>query len=149
MDEPAGEGLQWVDLALRRVVLREGQNQQWIYLAERASSDAGPPRGFPIVIGTQEAVEIQRVLQGERSERPLTHQLALGVVEALGGRLIGVEINGLRNNTYFARLVLQKPDGSAVRVDARPSDALALGLRAGAKISIPDDLLEQLRADES
>jgi len=135
-------------MALRRVVLRDGSNQQWIYLSEEAVQDAGPARGFPIVIGTPEALEIQRVLQGELPDRPLTHQMALSAIEALDARILAVEISDLRNNTFFARLVLQKADGKTVRVDARPSDALALALRAGAKICAPEDLLEQLRHEE-
>ncbi len=142
-DEP-----RWVNLALRRVILREGVDQQWLYLAEDPVPEGAAGRGFPIVIGSNEAFEIRRVLQEQELERPLTHQLALGVIQGLDGKLIAVEITGLKRNTFFARLVIEKPDGSQVRVDSRPSDALAIGLRAGAKICAPDDLLEELRRDE-
>jgi hypothetical protein len=138
----------WVPLTVRRVILREGVDQQWIYLAESPVPEGATARGFPIVIGTNEALEIRRVLQEEKLERPLTHQLALGVIEGLDAKLISVEITGLKRNTFFARLVLEKKEGGLVKVDSRPSDALAIGLRAGAKICAPDDLLEELRRDE-
>ena len=139
----------WIDLDLRRVVMRDGAGQQWIYLAESNADEDGPQRGFPIVIGTPEALEIQRVLHGEPMERPMTHKLAVDCIQQLGARIIAVEISDLRNNTFYANLVLQKRDGETLRVDARPSDAIGLGMRAGAKLCVPEDLLEQLRHDES
>jgi bifunctional DNase/RNase len=140
---------QWVNLAVRRVILREGVDQQWVYLAEDPVAEGTEARGFPIVIGASEAMEIRRVLQEEWLERPLTHQLALGIIQGLDAKLVTVEITGLKRNTFFAHLVLEKADGSLVKVDSRASDALAIGLRAGAKICAPDDLLEELRRDES
>ncbi|MCA9000450.1 MAG: bifunctional nuclease family protein [Planctomycetes bacterium] len=149
MESDSDHEPRWVPMALRRVILRDGVDQQWIYLTEAQTSESAPPRGFPIVIGTHEAMEVRRVLQEEKSERPLTHQLALGVILGLDAKLAAVEITGLRRNTFYARLVLQKSDGSYVRIDSRPSDALAIGLRAGAQILATDDLLEELRRDES
>ncbi|MCP5023187.1 MAG: bifunctional nuclease family protein [bacterium] len=148
MESESNDEPRWVNLVVRRVILRDGVDQQWVYLAEDPVPEGTTARGFPIVIGSHEAMEIRRVLQEERLERPLTHQLALGVIQGLDAQLRTIEITGLQRNTFFARLVLQKPDGSMVRVDSRPSDALAIGLRAGAKICAPDDLLEELRRDE-
>ncbi|MBL4771717.1 MAG: bifunctional nuclease family protein [Planctomycetes bacterium] len=148
MEPESEDETQWVNLTLRRVIVREGVDQQWVFLAEDPVPEGASPRGFPIVIGSNEAMEIRRVLQEERLERPLTHQLTLGVIQGLHGKLKAVEITGLQRNTFFARLVLERQDGSVVRVDSRPSDALAIGLRAGAQICAPDDLLEELRRDE-
>ena len=137
-----------IPVKLARVVLRKSEAQQWIFLQE-----VDGERGFPIVIGTHEAEEIDRVLNNLELPRPLTHQLTLAAVEALEAKLIGVDIVDLRKNTFYARLRLQRP-GSAdstaeVHVDARPSDALALALRAGASLRVVESDLEQARTDEA
>src|SRR5262245_29354266 len=87
------EDVPMVDVGLGRIVIREGSEQQFIYLRELAGE-----RGFPIVIGTPEACEIRRVVHGIQSERPLTHQLAFTLVQALGARLARVDIVDLKNN---------------------------------------------------
>jgi len=136
----------FVPVRLARVVLRDGADQQWIFLQE-----VDGKRGFPIVIGNSEASEIHRVLADEPLPRPLTHQLALAAVEALGSKLVRVDIVDLRNNTFFARLVLSglQPGVREVHVDARPSDALALALRAGAPLRVAESVMEQARTDQA
>ncbi len=133
-----------VPVHLTRIVVRDDSDQQWIFLQE-----VDGERGFPIVIGTNEAQEIHRVVADIRPERPLTHQLAFSSIEALGGGLEGVDIVELRNNTFYARLLLSKDSGPPIEVDARPSDALALGMRAGCPIRVAESVLEQVRTDES
>ena len=139
------EGQNMVDIRLSRIVIREGVDQQWIFLTERSGH-----RGFPIIIGTSEAAEIQRIVTRDQPRRPLTHQLAYSLVDALGARLVRVDIVDLRDNTFFAQIVLHQPmlDMTAV-IDARPSDALALALRAGCPIRVAESVLEQARTDES
>lgn len=136
----------FVPVRLARVVLRDGADQQWIFLQE-----VDGKRGFPIVIGSSEASEIHRVLANDPLPRPLTHQLALAAVEALGSKLVRVDVVDLRNNTFFARLVLAgvEPGVREVHVDARPSDALALALRAGAPLRVAASVLEQARTDQA
>lgn len=147
-----------VPLRLVRVVVRETSSQQWIFLEEDNGSEE--PRGFPIVIGSGEATEIHRVVNDIPSERPMTHQLTLSAIHALGSQLLGVDIVDLRANTFYAQLRLTPPNGSGpggpgsggldeVLVDARPSDALALALRAGARIRIAESVMEQVRTDKS
>jgi bifunctional DNase/RNase len=147
-----------IPLRLVRVVVRETSSQQWIFLEE--DNGAEEPRGFPIVIGSSEATEIHRVVNDTPSERPMTHQLTLSAIHSLGSRLLGVDIVDLRANTFYAQLRLT-PAGSSgpggpiqgdtdeVLVDARPSDALALALRAGARIRIAESVMEQVRTDKS
>ena len=132
-----------VDMALSRIVIREGSEQQYIYLQER-----GGGRGFPIVIGMNEACEIRRVVAGLQTQRPLTHQLTFETIRALGTELKHVDIVDLRENTFFAQIVLHKKEGelSAV-VDARPSDAVALALRANCPIRVAQSVLEMVRTD--
>ena len=132
-----------IEVRLSRVVVRDGSDQQWIFLTEKDGE-----RGFPIIIGTSEAHEIQRVLTHRQPQRPLTHQLAHAAIEALGGRLARVDIVDLRDNTFFARVVLVR-DEEEMQLDARPSDALALGLRAGCPIRVAESILESTRTDTS
>lgn len=131
-----------IPIRLSRVVLREDGPQQWIHVQELDG-----PRGFPIVIALQEASEIRRVLHGEETPRPLTHQLAFSLIQGMEAELVGVDIVDLRDNTFFAELLLVGPLGEDVRIDARPSDAFALGLRAGARMRVAESVLEQVRTD--
>lgn len=147
----AGDDTQiWIPLRLVRVVLRERADQQWIFLQEVV--DDGDPRtgrGFPIVIGSGEAGELHRVLTDVRTPRPLTHQLGAALVDALGARIVGVDIVDLRQNTFYATIRIASADGDEVEVDARPSDALALALRAGAQVRVAESVLEQVRTDQN
>jgi len=136
-----------VEIELGRVVLRQSSinSPQYIYLRE-----LGGPRCFPIVIGFPEAAEIQRILTGVRTERPLTHQLLHDVIGALGARLACVDVVDIRHNTFFARLVLVDDLGETIAViDSRPSDSIALALRAGCPLRVSEAVLEQVRTDQA
>jgi bifunctional DNase/RNase len=131
-----------IEVALSRIVIRDGTDRQYIFLSE-----VGGARGFPIVIGNNEAGEIHRVVHGLDSKRPMTHQLAYEAIEALGGRIAGVDIVDLKENTFYAQLRLQSGDAPPSLVDARPSDAIALALRARCTIRVSEDVLA--RASDS
>ncbi len=144
MKDPT-DGTKMVDVALSRIVIREGSDQQYIFLQEM-----GGERGFPIVIGTAEACEIRRVVAGLKTPRPLTHQLAYESIRALGTELKHVDIVDLRDNTFFAQLVLHNKEGELIAVvDARPSDAVALALRAECPIRVAQSVLDMVRTDPS
>ena len=125
-----------IDVTLSRIVVRDGADRQYIFLSEIDGT-----RGFPIVIGNNEAGEIQRVVHGVEPERPLTHQLAYSTIEALDGHLEAVEIVDLKHNTFYAQLLLRGPKNGPIVVDARPSDAIALALRAKCKIRVAEDVM--------
>jgi len=125
-----------IDVTLSRIVLRDGADRQYIFLSELDGT-----RGFPIVIGNNEAGEIQRVVHGIEPERPLTHQLAFAAIEALDGRIDSVDIVDLKHNTFYAQLLLRGPKEAQIPIDARPSDAIALALRAKCKIRVAEDVL--------
>ncbi|MCH2105519.1 MAG: bifunctional nuclease family protein [Planctomycetes bacterium] len=134
-----------LEMQLRRVVIRENSDHQYIYLVEKDGE-----RSFPIVIGTTEAFEIRRVVCGVQTERPLTHQLAHELIESLGGRLVGVDIVDLRNNTFYAKLLVEQSEGGEQKVvDTRPSDAVALALRAGCPLRVAESVLAEARDDMS
>lgn len=87
---------------------------------------------LPIWIGAMEAMAISLALGKVPVERPLTHDMLLLLLHALDARLSSVELVDLREGTYYAELVLNLKDGETRRLDCRPSDAVALALRAGA-----------------
>jgi bifunctional DNase/RNase len=99
-------------------------------------------RYLPIWIGAWEASAIAMRLQGLAAERPLTHDLFAAALDRLGVRVERVVINELSDETYHARIHLER-DGVQVEVDARPSDALALAVRAEVPIFAADDVLAQ------
>jgi len=92
-------------------------------------------RVLPIWIGPAEAQAIARELAGQRFPRPLTHDLLATIVEGLKARITRVVIADLKENTFFANLVIER-DGEVVSIDARPSDSIAVALRAGADLFV-------------
>jgi uncharacterized protein len=104
--------------------------------------DTERDRYLPIWIGPWEASAIAMKLQGLTPERPLTHDLFATTLEELGVRVDRVVINSLADETFHARLVLEST-GRTLEIDARPSDALALAVRAGVRIFAADSVLEQ------
>ncbi len=104
--------------------------------------DTDGDRYLPIWIGAWEASAIAMRLQGLTAERPLTHDLFAAALERLGVRVTRVVISELADETYHARLLLER-DGVQVEVDSRPSDALALAVRAEVKIFADEDVLAQ------
>jgi bifunctional DNase/RNase len=104
--------------------------------------DVEHDRYLPIWIGAWEASAIAMRLQGVSAERPLTHDLFVATLEQLGVRLDRVVVSELADETYHARLFLNR-DGTEVEVDARPSDALALAVRCEAPIFAAEEVLAQ------
>ena len=104
--------------------------------------EAERDRYLPIWIGPWEASAIAMKLQGLTPERPLTHDLFATTLEALGARVDRVVISDLADETFHARILLER-DGQTVEVDARPSDALALAVRVGVRIFASDAVLDQ------
>jgi hypothetical protein len=132
-----------VEMLLSRIVMREDSPQQFIFLTER-----GGGRGFPIVIGAAEAAEIHRVVTSAESPRPMTHQLAHSILQALDSDIVRCDIVDLRQNTFFAQLILRRKSTNELAiVDARPSDAIALALRARSPIRVAELVLDQVRTD--
>lgn len=124
----------------RVVILKDGQGDRYLF----------------IWIATAEAYSIAMELQGTTSLRPLTHDLLKTVITDLGGKLISVIINDLSDDIFYARLVLDA-NGRHVEVDSRPSDAIALAVRAKVPIYVEESVLDhagvtlqsQVEADEA
>ncbi|MDX1392984.1 MAG: bifunctional nuclease family protein [Gemmatimonadota bacterium] len=98
-------------------------------------------RMLPIWIGAGEASAIAMELAGVHFARPLTHDLFTAVVRGLGSSLVRVLITKVVENTYYASLVFNR-DGEFISIDSRPSDSIALALRAEAPIYADESLLE-------
>jgi bifunctional DNase/RNase len=99
-------------------------------------------RYLPIWIGQPEARSILMKLQNQEFSRPLTHDLAINLVTELGGSMEKVTVTELKDSTFFATISLQI-DGRTVEIDSRPSDAIALAVRAGAEIFAADEVIEE------
>lgn len=98
-------------------------------------------RYLPIWIGPFEADAITIQLQGVQVPRPLTHDLLKSFIRELGVKVSHVLVNELRNDTFFARIVVDV-NGKSLEVDARPSDAIALAVRVGAPIFVSDQVMK-------
>jgi hypothetical protein len=98
-------------------------------------------RTLPILIGAPEAQAIAMILEKVQAPRPLTHDLFKTVLDELGCRLKRIEVVDLRDNTFFARLILES-GGVELAVDARPSDAVALSLRCGSPVYVAASVMD-------
>lgn len=96
-------------------------------------------RYLPIWIGAVEATAIAYQQQGVKPARPLTHDLMRDILEALKSPLRAVEITELKENVFYADLLI----GDNIRVSARPSDSIALALRVGAPIRCSEQVLAE------
>lgn len=130
-------------MELSRILIRELNDYQLIELREIDGD-----RAFPIVIGLPEAQAIERRLKGVEIKRPQTHELLASVIEALGGELVSVTINDLADQTFFANLDVRTAAGELLHIDARPSDAIALGVARDAPIYVEEHVLEGALSDD-
>lgn len=94
---------------------------------------------LPIWIGHYEAWAIGMEISGVVSKRPLTHDLMYTMITAMGGKVEKIEITDLKEQTFFARIYISI-NGNVVEIDARPSDSIALSLKAKAPIYVNEEL---------
>jgi uncharacterized protein len=104
-------------------------------------------RVLPIWIGRSEARAIAMELAGQKFQRPLTHDLMKTVIEGLDGEIRKIAITELKENTFFARVFIQK-GGDLIVIDARPSDSIALALRAKAPVFVSEELLKEQASED-
>ena len=102
---------------------------------------------LPIWVGVFEANAIAMQIENVAPPRPMTHDLLRNVISDLKGRVERVIVTELRENTFYAVIMLQV-DGDAVAIDARPSDAIALALRTSAPIFVDEQVLEAAKSTE-
>ena len=97
---------------------------------------------LPIWIGHPEAAAILMKLQSQAPPRPMTHDLVSDMLEQLGAQIVRITVTELRENTFYAQITVQQ-DGSEIEIDSRPSDAIALAIRAEAPIFAADRVIEE------
>lgn len=113
-------------------------NYQRVVILKEKESD----RYLPIWIGPAEADAIAVRLQDVSVARPLTHDLLRSIIDQLGATVAYIVVNDLSNDTFFARVILDV-DGRSVEIDSRPSDAIALAVRARVPIFAEENVLEK------
>ena len=126
-----------VEMALNRILISEISDQQYIFLKEKDGE-----RTFPIVIGFYEALAIDRFVKDVSVPRPMTHDLFVAAVEALGATVTKVEVTNLKESTFYAVIHMDGPDGRKAEVDARPSDAIAVATALKAPIFVSEQVLQ-------
>jgi bifunctional DNase/RNase len=100
-------------------------------------------RYLPIWIGSSEANAIAMRLQGLSAERPLTHDLIVTVLGALGARVSRVVVTHVTEGTFHARVYLENAGGDESEVDSRTSDAIAVAVRLGSPIYVDERVLDE------
>lgn len=100
---------------------------------------------LPIWIGAFEAGAIATRLEGRTLPRPMTHDLLFNIVTALGAEVLHLDIRALKGGTFYGNLHLRAADGRRHAIDCRPSDGVAVAVRADAPIRVAADVLEAAR----
>ena len=131
---------EFTEMKVHRLVLDPNTNSPIVIL----QADTGVL--LPIWIGIFEAHAIAMKMEGIDAPRPMTHDLLSNTIQAAQGMVHRVEVVDLVDNTYFARVYFQLKDDS-YSVDSRPSDAIALALRAPSPIFVANHVLEQSKID--
>lgn len=125
-----------VEMELSRIVIDEKRHDQLIVLKEKNGS-----RMLPIVIGLQEASAIKLKIGGFNPPRPLTHDLLHSAIQNLEATVDKIIIDKLEENTFHAKILLKTASGEIKTIDARPSDSIALAVRAHTSIFVEDEII--------
>jgi len=127
-----------VEMELNKIVIDEKRHDQLIVLKEKNGE-----RILPIVIGLHEASAIKLKISGFNPPRPLTHDLLHTAISHLSATIDRIIIDKLEENTFHAKIVLKTSGGEEKIIDARPSDSIALAVRACAPIFVEDEIIKQ------
>lgn len=125
-----------IEMELRSIKINDTGDRQYISLGEKSGD-----RNLTIMIGYNEAQAIDRFVKGRDMPRPMTHDLLASLIEAAGSEVDRVEIVDLREGTFYAEIALVQQNGTPTRVDARPSDAIALATALGKPLFVAEDVL--------
>lgn len=124
-----------IEMKIRGLMVDPSTNMPIIIL-----KDADGEALLPIWVGLYEANAIAIEIEKASAPRPMTHDLLKSMIEGLNGEVQRVVVSELRNDTFYA-VIWMKQNGDTVAVDARPSDALALALRADCPIYVEEEVL--------
>ncbi len=128
-----------IEMELFRIQIDEKHGEQIIVLKEKNGT-----RAMPIVIGIIEATAIKMKVSGFIPPRPMTHDLLSNIINELNAKLERVIIEKLDDNIFYAKLVMRDSKGLTKEIDARPSDSIALSLRAEAPIFVREGVHKKL-----
>jgi len=117
------------------------RSNQPVVLLKPLSEEPGEGRLLPIWIGHPEATAILLALEGVETPRPMTHDLMGSILETLDTYIERVEITRVEEGTFYAAIFLRGEEATRV-VDARPSDSIALAIRAAAPIFVAEEVLD-------
>lgn len=132
-----------VEMELSKIVIDEKRHDQLIVLKEKEGL-----RLLPIVIGLNEASAIKLKISGFNPPRPLTHDLLHDTIKNLEANIDRIIIDRLEENTFHAKLVIKTGSGKTKIIDARPSDCIALAVRAHAPIFVEDRIINQTKVNK-
>jgi bifunctional DNase/RNase len=132
-----------VDANLDDVAVAAGGNQFLLLLKTTEAT----PRVLPMVIDALQAQSLLAARKGEKPARPMTHDLFVSALEMLNARVSEVAIKSVEDGTFYADVLLDRA-GMEFQIDARPSDAVALAVRTGARIQIAEEVLEDSAMEE-
>jgi bifunctional DNase/RNase len=135
--------MEFTEVQILRLGLDRSNNSYVVILQEKDGD-----RLLPIWIGQPEAESIVIEMNGVKRSRPLTHDLCKSLIVGLGGSLRRVQITKVEDRTYYAEMHIARSD-RVVRVDARPSDSIAIALRCSAPIFAQDSLLTTLLLEDT
>ena len=128
-----------VRVELAKIIIDEKNNDQAIVLREK-----GGRRQVPIVIGFVEASSIQMRISGVTTPRPLTHDLLVALIRALGAEVESLLIDDLNEGTFYAKLNLKTQAKETVIVDCRPSDGISLAVRLNIPVFVEEKIFDQV-----
>jgi bifunctional DNase/RNase len=130
-----------VEMELKKIVIDENRHEQLIVLKEKNGA-----RVLPIVIGLNEIAAIKAKISGVNPPRPITHDLLYSIIKTLDAEVERIVIDKLENNIFYAKIVFKTKSGETKIADARPSDSIALCVRAHAPIFVDESVLSQMGA---
>lgn len=127
-----------IELVLSKIKVDENRHEQLVVFREKDGN-----RFLPVVIGLPEIHAIKLKLGNVKPPRPMTHDLMLKVIQELDGKIVKVVIDKLENNTFHAKIHIIKEGSREVVIDSRPSDSVAIALRAQVPVFAEEEVLNK------
>lgn len=138
---PAGEEHEVKVMGVYEQQEQGGRNSAFVLLRDNLG------RSVLIMIGRFEAFAISVALEGKSADRPMTHDLINNIISRMGGKVERILVDDLFQSTYYAKIDVAI-DSKVIQIDSRPSDAIALGIRAKAPIFMAESVLQQAAVQE-
>ena len=127
-----------VDIAMVRLDLEV--KTPMVVLREKSGKSR---RLLPIWVGIFEALAIITEMENHSVPRPMTHDLLKSVIDNVNAEVVSVLVSDLKDSTFYAEITLRLNDGNVIKIDSRPSDAMALSLRAKAPIYVAEEIMAE------